>query len=71
MNMDTPCVSVCVLDDTTGYCIGCGRSLREIASWSDLPGEQRGAISGVLPARLRKMTSRSVRGARRRRIAPA
>ena len=66
--MDTPCIRVCVVDDVTGFCIGCGRSRGEIASWSDLPSDRRGAVFDVLPSRLRYMTGRSVRGRRRRRV---
>jgi predicted Fe-S protein YdhL (DUF1289 family) len=65
--MDTPCVQVCVVDDVTGFCIGCGRSRHEVASWSSLSGEQRRSVHEALPGRLRTMTVRSVRGRRRRR----
>lgn len=47
----SPCVSVCRLDTTTGLCIGCGRSIDEIATWPDLTDEER----DVVLARLRAM----------------
>ncbi|MEM9590798.1 MAG: DUF1289 domain-containing protein, partial [Pseudomonadota bacterium] len=31
--METPCVNICMLDETSGLCIGCGRSGEEIADW--------------------------------------
>ncbi|HEX2448960.1 MAG TPA: DUF1289 domain-containing protein [Methyloceanibacter sp.] len=31
--METPCVNVCLLDDETGLCVGCGRTIQEIAGW--------------------------------------
>jgi uncharacterized protein len=32
----SPCINICRLDDHTGYCLGCFRTLHEIASWSAL-----------------------------------
>jgi predicted Fe-S protein YdhL (DUF1289 family) len=50
--LETPCVNVCLLDSDTGLCVGCGRTLQEIANWSAMtPGERR-AIMAALPARL-------------------
>ena len=31
--MKSPCVKVCRLDAMGKYCIGCGRTLAQIASW--------------------------------------
>jgi predicted Fe-S protein YdhL (DUF1289 family) len=30
----SPCVSICRIDETSGLCLGCLRSLAEIAGWS-------------------------------------
>jgi prolyl-tRNA editing enzyme YbaK/EbsC (Cys-tRNA(Pro) deacylase)/predicted Fe-S protein YdhL (DUF1289 family) len=39
----SPCISVCRMDETTGLCVGCLRSLDEIAAWSSLaPPARRG-----------------------------
>ena len=48
----SPCIRICIMDDATGLCIGCGRSLDEIAGWLTLSSAQREAIMQVLPARL-------------------
>ena len=38
----SPCVSVCRMDEATGWCEGCLRTLDEIAVWSLLDdGEKR------------------------------
>jgi len=29
----SPCIGICKMDDFTGLCIGCLRTLDEIASW--------------------------------------
>jgi uncharacterized protein len=39
----SPCVSVCVMDEPSGWCTGCLRTLDEIAVWSLLDdAEKRG-----------------------------
>jgi len=47
----SPCVSVCVIDERSGLCAGCYRTLSEIAAWIDFSPAQRRAIIGELPAR--------------------
>jgi predicted Fe-S protein YdhL (DUF1289 family) len=39
--LPSPCVSVCEMDNTTGLCKGCFRTLEEIAGWSGFSDEQR------------------------------
>lgn len=34
--LTSPCISVCVIDDPTGYCKGCWRTADEIAAWPTL-----------------------------------
>ena len=47
----TPCVKVCYVDGKSGLCLGCYRTLPEIARWSRLSDEEREAIMGELAAR--------------------
>ncbi|MGZ5850804.1 MAG: DUF1289 domain-containing protein [Methyloceanibacter sp.] len=49
--METPCVNVCELDAHSGLCIGCARTLDEIARWGEMSVEERRAIMALLPAR--------------------
>lgn len=49
--IETPCISVCVIDETTGLCQGCLRTIAEIASWSRLSNPERRRIMAELPAR--------------------
>jgi uncharacterized protein len=37
----TPCISVCRMNDATGLCEGCLRTLDEIAAWSVLDDDAR------------------------------
>jgi predicted Fe-S protein YdhL (DUF1289 family) len=48
----TPCVKVCVVDGPTGLCLGCGRSLPEIAKWSRLTDAERDKVMDELPPRI-------------------
>mgnify|MGYP001473443512 CR=1 FL=1 len=48
----SPCVGICRLDDGTGYCVGCGRTSDEIATWSTAGPGGRRAVWAALPARL-------------------
>ena len=49
--IETPCVKVCVVDPVSGLCIGCRRSLAEIAGWSTLTDEQRREIMTAVQSR--------------------
>jgi predicted Fe-S protein YdhL (DUF1289 family) len=46
----SPCISVCRLDSTTQVCIGCGRTIAEIAAWPNLSETERAAIVRRLEA---------------------
>jgi predicted Fe-S protein YdhL (DUF1289 family) len=48
----SPCIGVCAVSGRSGLCIGCGRTLAEIAAWGGMADEQRRAIMAQLPARL-------------------
>jgi hypothetical protein len=47
----SPCISVCVMDRTTGLCSGCLRTLDEIARWGTIDDDARRAIVASLPSR--------------------
>ena len=40
----SPCISVCVIEQRTGLCTGCQRTLDEIAAWSVLDDAERRAV---------------------------
>jgi uncharacterized protein len=50
--IDSPCTKVCVIHAAKGLCLGCGRSLSEIAAWSNLSGDDRTRLMADLPRRL-------------------
>jgi hypothetical protein len=53
----TPCVKVCIVDGATSQCLGCGRTLPEIAAWTRYTDAERAAIIAALPGRLAKLDS--------------
>jgi predicted Fe-S protein YdhL (DUF1289 family) len=42
--VSSPCVSICRMNDATGLCEGCLRTLDEIAVWSVLDDDARSAV---------------------------
>lgn len=42
--LPSPCINVCRVDSAAGLCVGCGRTLDEIAAWSSLDDQQRLAV---------------------------
>jgi len=56
--IETPCVRICVIDETTGFCIGCGRTLEEIGSWMSYTAEERRTVMAGLEKRLSKIADR-------------
>lgn len=52
--LETPCVNICLLDPATGTCLGCGRTLAEIASWAAMTDAERRAVMAALPARMER-----------------
>jgi hypothetical protein len=51
--METPCISVCIVNKHTGLCEGCGRSVPEIARWASMTPAERRRIMSELPARMK------------------
>ena len=49
--MKSPCVKVCRMDPERGLCLGCARTLDEIARWASFTEEERNRIMAELPSR--------------------
>jgi predicted Fe-S protein YdhL (DUF1289 family) len=52
MPVESPCNKICTLDQRVGICIGCGRTLDEIARWSAMDDTQRAQVMNLLGERL-------------------
>ena len=59
--IESPCNKVCVVDPVAKLCVGCGRSLDEIARWIDLDAAERTRIMALLPERLETMRLETMR----------
>jgi predicted Fe-S protein YdhL (DUF1289 family) len=47
----SPCQNVCQMNPQTGYCIGCLRTLDEIADWLEMNDAQKRLLLARLDAR--------------------
>jgi len=55
----SPCTSVCRMDAATGWCLGCARTVDEIAAWATLDDEAKRAVWALLPARQVELVERA------------
>jgi predicted Fe-S protein YdhL (DUF1289 family) len=49
--IESPCVKVCTLDAGSAVCVGCRRTIAEIARWASMDAAERASIMADLPAR--------------------
>jgi predicted Fe-S protein YdhL (DUF1289 family) len=50
--IESPCVNICTLDARSGLCLGCGRTIDEIAQWSNMSAAERARVMRELPGGL-------------------
>jgi predicted Fe-S protein YdhL (DUF1289 family) len=55
MSNETPCIAVCMIDPKSNHCLGCGRTLPEIARWHRMESAERLAVMALLPRRMAGM----------------
>ncbi|PTM79954.1 DUF1289 domain-containing protein [Cereibacter sphaeroides] len=56
--IESPCVKLCMIHPEERICVGCHRTLDEIAGWSRLTPEARRAVMAELPARAPRLARR-------------
>ncbi|KEP71091.1 hypothetical protein DL1_10605 [Thioclava dalianensis] len=64
--VESPCVKLCTIHPQERICVGCLRSLDEIAAWSRMSPEARRAVMAELPNRAPRLRKR--RGGRAARL---
>lgn len=70
--IQSPCIKLCVMEPDSGFCMGCGRTRDEIASWISLTPSERETVTATLEQRLANLTRNKRRkGGRRNRLAKA
>ena len=60
-------MNICVIDEVSGYCIGCGRTRAEVAGWTRMSPDDRRATMAGLAERMTSITRDRKRNGRRRR----
>ena len=53
--LPSPCKNICVMHEPSGHCVGCGRTLDEIALWSVLDDDDKRAVWAMLATRLAQL----------------
>lgn len=49
--IESPCNRVCTLDERTGWCLGCWRTIEEIMEWGTASEERKREILALLEER--------------------
>ncbi|MGL4262908.1 MAG: DUF1289 domain-containing protein [Afipia sp.] len=52
MKQETPCIAVCFIDPKSKLCLGCGRTLPEIARWHKMDSAERLDVMATLRQRM-------------------
>ncbi len=47
----SPCAGVCILHTETKFCLGCYRTIGEIAGWQDMSADKQHAVMAELAQR--------------------
>ncbi|MGR3500097.1 MAG: DUF1289 domain-containing protein [Limimaricola soesokkakensis] len=64
--IESPCVKLCTIHPETRLCLGCARSIDEIAAWGRMSAEERRAVMAELPGR--EPAPKGRRGGRKARL---
>jgi len=55
----SPCIAVCVLDPSDGYCRGCLRTIAEISAWITLDAAAKRRLLAELTERRRERDAKA------------
>jgi hypothetical protein len=58
--IQSPCNRICVIDPASALCRGCGRSLAEIARWSEMSDHERERVMADLDRRMQSVRPAAV-----------
>ena len=51
INLPSPCISICKLNKSTGFCDGCFRTINEISQWTSMTDVERMSLLEILRQR--------------------
>ena len=54
-SVPSPCINVCRMDEASGLCVGCLRTLDEIAQWAVLDDAGKRAVWAALDGRRQRL----------------
>ena len=57
LEIESPCIGVCAMDEATGFCQGCYRTIDEIQGWWDLDNTQKKMVLDETNVRLEQQFS--------------
>ncbi len=49
--IESPCIKVCKINEQTGFCEGCKRTLEEISEWQKMPDKVKELVLANLKIR--------------------
>ena len=49
--INSPCISICRMDETSGWCEGCLRTIDEIAAWTNLNDAGKKTVLSLIEER--------------------
>ena len=55
--IQSPCVGVCTMNESTGFCQGCYRTIEEIRQWGDMASDQKSQLLTELEQRQIELAS--------------
>lgn len=55
--IQSPCIGVCSIDEVSGYCAGCYRTIEEIKGWWNMSQPQQLQLSAELEQRQTQVVS--------------
>ena len=67
IKIPSPCVGVCQINASTKYCLGCWRTLKEVAHWSRYSNDEKEILIAELAERQKRLGSNKRRATRRSR----
>lgn len=48
---ESPCIGICSIDESSGYCLGCYRTIDEIKTWFDMGQDEKKSLLTQLEER--------------------
>jgi len=55
IEIQSPCIGLCSMDELSGFCQGCYRTIDEIQAWWDLTNQQKQQVINMAPEREAQM----------------